>query len=322
MASPPTPGDGPGAAGGPAPALTVVVGARASEPSPAACLAALEAQMGGHVEVILVEDAETAQPVPAGMRRVTRSGGLVPELWAEGVRLARGELVGLLAATVVPDPDWVARTIELHGAEADLAGIGGAIEPGSHLGLADWAVYFLRYAPYMLPLLDPDGLEVPGDNASYRAAALAGVADHYRQGFWEPAVHRALRSGGERLAMRPSRVVRHQPGASPGQVCRQRFAHGRAHGRERSRGLARSRILLESASAPAVPPLLLWRAARTVGRKRRHRLRLVASAPWILAFSTAWAAGELAGRLTAVALAGRPPAVALAGRPSAAPRRE
>ena len=256
--------------------------------------------MSADMEVILVEDRETStsRDLPESVRHFVRPGGLVPELWAEGLRHATGEIVGLLASTVVPADDWVACTLELH--QGDAVGIGGAIEPGRRLRAVDWAVYFCRYSPYLRPIGAEEDLEVPGDNATYRHGVLVQYRQLYVDGFWEPAVHRSMRADGHRLAVSPDRVVTFESRTSARQFSRQRFQHGRAHGVQRSSGLQRRLILLQAMSAPLVPPLLTMRVARLVLRKRRLRCRFVAVAPLIMYFYTWWAAGELLGRLSVV----------------------
>lgn len=277
------------------PTLSIVVGARSSEHPADACLDALSDQLRDGVEVILVEDEDSGAARRYEVRHVLRPRGLVPELWAEGIRHASGELVGLLPSTAAPDADWVDRTLELHAGGA--AGVGGAVEPGGDLGVADWAVYFLRYSPYMLPVAPDEVLEIPGDNASYRADVLARYRHVYEEAFWEPAVHRVMRADGHQLRFSPLRVVRQLPGANIAAFCRQRFTHGRAHGRQRSAGLGRAQILGASLTAPLVPPLITLRAARAVLAKRRNGARFLVAAPLILYFSCWWATGELVGRL-------------------------
>jgi hypothetical protein len=75
--------------------------------------------------------------------------------------------------------------------------------------------------------------------------------------------------------------------------------HGRAHGRTRGVRFGRLRNLAGVLGAPLVPPLLTLRIFREVVAKRRHRLRAVASLPWVLAYNVAWAAGEALGHLDA-----------------------
>ena len=42
-------------------------------------------------------------------------------------------------------------------------------------------------------------------------------------------------------------------------------------------------------------PLLYWRIARNIFRKRRHRARFLAASPLIVFYLTIWAAGEAVG---------------------------
>jgi hypothetical protein len=280
--------------------MTVVVGARRSEGSPDACLAALAREVRPGVEVILAADAPEVVPAepPAWLRAEVVPGALVPELWAAGIARARGPLVGLLAATVVPDPGWVEAML---GAHADgVAGVGGPVEPGPGMRFVDWAVCFTRYAAAMLPLPAGAAPDVAGDNACYRAEVLAAYRDRYREGFFEPFVHRAMRADGHALLVRPDVVVRHRAGARIGAFSRQRFAHGRVHGEMRSRGEPPWRVAVGCLTAPLVPVLMATRAARHVAARRRHRARFVAALPLVLWFYVSWAAGELAGRIRAL----------------------
>jgi hypothetical protein len=280
------------------PRLSIVVAARENEGGARACVDALGPQVDGEVEVIVASDTDAAGWAPDWARCCSRPGALVPELWAAGLHEARGELVGLLAGNVVPDPDWVQRTFELH--RDGTAGIGGPIEPGAGLGPVDWAVYFCRYAAYELPIPSPDRLEVPGDNASYRGEILRRYQDLYEDGFWEPFVHRALRDDGHVLQMRSERIARLRSGARTASFRRQRFEHGQRNGELRSAGLERARIATEMATTPLVPALMTFRAGRTVFARRRHRLRFLAVSPLVLWFYGWWAVGELAGRLRVV----------------------
>lgn len=279
------------------PSLSVVIGSRAGEAPPGPCLEAMAAQRREGVEVILAEDEPEARDVPDWVVRVTRPGGLVPELWAEGLRHASGELVALTATTVVPDADWVARALGSHRNGA--AAVGGPIEPSPHFGLVDWAAYFCRYTPYMLPITDGERLEVAADNVSYRGEVLRQYRDVYADGFWEPFVHRAMRADGHELRVGSERIVRQAPGMSAARFFRQRFSHGMANGSKRSVGLSRRRILQESVTAPLVPVLMTLRAGRNVFSKGRLRYRFIAASPLVLAFYAAWATGELVGRLSA-----------------------
>lgn len=272
--------------------LSVVVAMRQAEGGGPACLERLASQRRPGVEVIVVRD-EPNGDAPSWAEVCTRPGGLVPELWAEGIRRSRGRVVALTTASVLPSDDWVARTLSLHGDGA--AAVGGPVESGPGLRGVDWAVYLCRYAAYMLPL---DGVpDLPGDNASYDGVALRTYAALYGDGFWEPFVHARMRADGYTLTLRPERVVRHAPGARWAAFSRQRFRHGRTYGEMSARGEGGVRTLVRVALAPLVAPLMTLRTARHVLRKRRFRARLAAALPLLLWFYGCWAAGEAAGRL-------------------------
>ncbi len=278
--------------------LSIVVGVRSSEVDPTACLQSIRSQLRDGVELIVVGDRTDGTEDVDGVVHI-EADGLVPELWARGLRMARGELVALTAGSVVPEPDWVDRLVSMRSRDA--AVVGGAIEGSRSLQTTDWAVYFCRYTPYMLPLPSGTDVEVPGDNAVYRREILDRHRDLFTDAFWEPFIHRVLRDEGHDLVLDPDLVVRQAPGMSVGGFVRQRFRHGLSHGRMRSEGLTRRRILVEALSVPLVPPLMVARAGRNVIRRRRHLGRFLRSLPVLVLFTTAWAVGEFVGRLRAAA---------------------
>lgn len=273
--------------------LTVVVAARSADGSASLCLDALQAQLGPTVRVIVVGDdrPQLDRTWVDGIAEVDRP---VPELWSAGLAEADTELVALLAGTVVPANDWVALTLRAH--DDGSAVVGGPIEPGTDFGHADWAAYFCRYAPYLGPIQNPE-IEVPGDNASYRANVLEQYADVYADGFWEPFVHARIRADGHEISARSARVVRVRGGLSASAFCRQRFAHGRVNGVLRSDSATRSSSWLGLASTPLVPLVMTARVFAAVFARRRLRTRLLVSAPLLMVFYSCWAAGEGLGRL-------------------------
>jgi len=277
--------------------LTIIVGSRHDEGDERACLDALAPQVGG-IEVLLVRDIDTGRPVPDWVSLTTGGGDVVPELWATGLRAARGEVVALTATTILTGPDWVQATLDLH-ARGHVA-VGGPIEPGPSMSPVDWAVYCCRYAPYARPVGPGGVLDVAGDNASYRRDVLMAHAGGYGTAFLEPFVHEALRAGGHAVTVVNERVVRVAGGHRLGPFLRQRVRHGRDHGRRRSLGVSRTMVLVGIATAPAVPFVMTLRSGRAVFAKRRWRGRFLATAPLVLACFTAWAAGEAAGRLDAL----------------------
>lgn len=302
MSAPASRTDGDRTSSGAPPPCTVVIACPRPGPDPDACLDALADQVrpGDEVLVVVTEDEDEGEgpgagPLPPGARRVVRRpGSLAPELWAAGLAEANGRVVALTSAAMVPDPGWIdhARSV----AARTVGGVGGAIEAGEHLGARDWAYYFCRYAPYAPPLPADAGLEVPADNAAYPTAVLEAYRDRWADGFWEPFVHAAMRADGHELVMDPGLVVRLSAGAATA-FSRQRYEHGRMHGRLRSSGMRRGAVAAAALTAPAVPFLLTARIGRQVWPKRRLRARAVAVIPLVLWFTSCWALGELVGRL-------------------------
>jgi hypothetical protein len=125
--------------------------------------------------------------------------------------------------------------------------------------------------------------------------------DRWIHGFWEPFVHTELRAEGGVLVVDPGIVVRLVKGHDGRAFAHARFEHGKAHGRERARGKRKLRTLAEAATFPAVPPLMSWRAGREVWQRGGRRGRFLCATPVLLWFYSWWAAGELVGRLGAVA---------------------
>jgi hypothetical protein len=282
-----------------APQVTVVVASNGTAGAVARCLASLDAQREG-VEVIVCQPAAPEQALVErfpGVRWHHRADALVPELWRDGIRLARGELVALTISPMLVAGDWIAT---LRDVLEEWDAVGGAVEPAPGLGLADSAEHLTRYARDMLPFERQESLELAGDNAGYRRALLAEVASSWENGFWEPDVHRALAARGARLVHDPALVVRMGPSAGAGAFVRQRVAHGRAFGRARGAGAGTAANLARVAAAAVVPLVLVLRTTREVLARGRGRRRLALALPFLLLFDVAWACGEALGHLDAL----------------------
>ena len=95
----------------PDPQLSVVIAAWQTEAALRSCLAALEPQRAGAIEVLAVANFEA----PPGLAerhpwltwlRISNEA-LIPELWAAGIAAARGEIVVTTTAHLEPAPDWL-----------------------------------------------------------------------------------------------------------------------------------------------------------------------------------------------------------------------
>jgi hypothetical protein len=277
--------------------VSVVVGASEPGPSLEACLTALEPQLDEHVEVLVCEARRSPSELRerfAWARFVEQAGAVVPELWREGIDRSGNEIVALTIAQMEPAPDWIA-TIRLEQQRA--GAVGGAIEPGSRLRISDWAEYFCRYARDMLPFDARENLDLPGDNAAYRRGLLEQNRELYRDGFWEPDVHRKLRTDGVLCWHSPTLVVRQGRSFGWRAFVRQRLHHGRAYGQQRGVRFSQARNVAGVLGSPLVPFLMTMRVLRQVAKRRRLRLRALAAVPMMFLFNLAWACAEARGHL-------------------------
>jgi hypothetical protein len=276
-------------------ALTVVVASNGAPGSVERFLDDVGPQCGSDDEVIACEPVASADEVRRrfpDVRFLERRGALVPELWRDGIDEARGEVVLLTISPMLPAPDWIATARRL---SREAEAIGGAIDPASGLRVRDWAEYFCRYARDMRPFEPHACADLPGDNAAYRLAALDPVRDQYRDGFWEPVVHRALLERSNRLRHDPALLVEQGRSAGVAAFARQRRRHGRLYGHQRGERFGTARNVVGVVGSPLVPFLMTFRVVRQVAAKRRHRLAALLALPLIFYFNAVWALAEARG---------------------------
>ena len=108
---------------------------------------------------------------------------------AAGLKIARGEIMAFLEDYGVPDPDWCEQIIRAHQLPHGV--IGGAVEH-SGKGSLNWAVYFLDFGRYQLPLREGPANYLTDVNVSYKRDALQSVKDLWRVNYNEVTVNWAL----------------------------------------------------------------------------------------------------------------------------------
>lgn len=279
--------------------VTVVIGSSVPESSLARCLAALEPQRD-RAQIIVVEARPSGPSIRARfgwVEFVERPGALTPELWRDGIDRARGRIVAITIAQMIPAPDWIDAIVREH---ARHDAVGGAIDPGDGLRLVDWAEYFCRYARDMSPFEPAEKDDVAGDNASYKRDVLVEERAHLDTGFWEPVIHPVLRRRGVGLWHTPKMLM--YQGRSGGFVAfaRQRMKHGRLYPGQRGGHFSASRHVIGILASPLVPFLMTLRVLQSVVAKRRHVAHAIAALPLIFALNVVWAVAEARGHLDLV----------------------
>lgn len=288
------------------PGISVVVGSLESARSIEDCLASIyrNETAATPLEVIVVDASrdKTARiardAFPHAHVVQLPPGTLTPVLWAEGIRRASGDCVGLTTGHCIVPSTWVS-ALSSH-LTATCAGAGGPLDLAPDASLVDAAVYFLRYSAFMSgdESHAREVPELPGDNAMYSRPNLERLNGMFAHGFWEPEFHRVLHEEGKTLMLVPAAAASFTRSFPIGVISAHRFAHGRHYGswRVREGGQSFVRVVLAS---PLVPFVLAARIARRVLRRPRYRWRFVAASPLVLWLAACWAAGEAAGAMEA-----------------------
>ena len=249
------------------------------------------------VEIIFAVAGEMPSAVndlPAGWTvHSAPTGTLIPYLWANGIREARGDWVALTTAQCIPAADWVQRLLTLD--RTGRVAVGGALANDEAASALNWAIYFLRYSAFM-----PQGTagirdEIAADNALYNRAAILRYPDLLAGGFWEPSFHAKFRAGGDVLAFDPTLIVEHHGLVTGPAFAQQRFAHGCEYGRARSRGQSAWRKVALLVASPMVPLVLWFRIRSRIAYDGNYSGKFRKAAPWLIVLILAWSLGEALG---------------------------
>jgi glycosyltransferase involved in cell wall biosynthesis len=282
------------------PAVSVIVVSYQAAATLERCLESLDAQLDASAEVIVADGSPEDPRLHFRQQfphvRFLRCRGLtIPELRREALRLARGEIVALTEARLVPAKNWLALLREAHRTHPEAPAIGGAI---AHAGASayDTAVFFCEYGWHLPPIPDGPAPELSGANLSYKRWALDVCQDLVDAAAWEPFLHRRLEQHGHELLRAGQAQVAYHNSLTLGQFLRQRFHYGRWFAAERARSMPWARRLAHTAFTPLLPLLLTFRLAR-LAAARGHLGEFLRALPWIVVFEAVWSLGEGCGYL-------------------------
>ena len=216
----------------------------------------------------------------------------VPELRAAGIAAARAPRVAVIEDHCVVTEGWADRIVAAH--RAGHAVVGGAIRNGAVHRLRDWAAFFCEYSEHMEPLPTGPAPSLPGMNISYDRRAITAMEPLLRAGAWESWLHPHLQRSGFDLYCAPGVTLDHVKDFDLHEFLSQRWHYSRSHAGMRNAELGAKRAVYALGS-PALVPLLTWRIARNVLRKRRHRLTFALAAPLVVLYVATWSLGEAVG---------------------------
>lgn len=195
------------------------------------CLAALRAQRGGLVEVIVVDDSPAGTVGDIEGVETRTSGGRGPYAARNvGWRTTSADLILFLDVRSRPHPDWARRLIELFADPAvALVGSEAVVSGGSSFGArAGRRQQFFRLDNY---LADPFFLPyLPTCNLGVRRSALEAVGGftETRSGGDADLCWRVLRAGGE-LATVDDVLMQWIPRDRIRDYLEQNYRYGRSH---------------------------------------------------------------------------------------------
>jgi hypothetical protein len=209
---------------------------------------------------------------------------------ARGLALARGDIVAIVEDCATPAPDWCDQVLEAHRLPHGV--IGGAVEHRGQ-GLLNWAIYFLDFGRYQLPLPEKPVEYLTDVNVTYKRSALESVRDVWSQQYNEASVHWALARKGVVLWQRPQMIVYQDRGQlSFLTSVVERFMWGRLFGKKRTQEMSIRQRLAYIVLSPAIPLIIVARLARKTFGTRRHRSHFLLALPQVAVLNVCWCLGE------------------------------
>lgn len=279
------------------PSLSVVIASVNGLPYLEKCLESLERRCPD-AEVIVADwtDASTRELIRTrwpDVRLLSFDEPMaVPELRAAGIGAAAAPYVAVIEDHCVVRNGWANRLVRAHREGHSV--VGGSIRNGATERIRDWAAFFCEYSEHMEPVAGGAVQSLPGMNVSYDRRAIKAMDALLREGRWETWLHPHLQQRGFELYSEPRVSIDHVKDFGFREFLSQRYHYARSHAGMRNRELGAKRLVY-LLGAPALVPLLYYRIARNVFRKRRHRREFLLATLLVVLYLAVWAFGEAVG---------------------------
>ena len=227
-----------------------------------------------------------------------------------GLRLATGDVVGLIEDTSWPDDGWCAAALSAF-ADPQTAAAGGPVAIAATLpyryralGASEYGAFSVgRYANPARSgaILDRPvaASRVPGNNMAFRRADLIEAIGEERGGMFEGSVCAALLSKGRQILYHPRMSVTYAVCDRHNASLATRLHHGRIYAAAQVQDRAWPSRLAHLTKVPLLPIVL---TARAMGRLTgsaglKAKLSILF---WLCLMESAWAIGEAVGMLSGV----------------------
>lgn len=228
------------------------------------------------------------------------STATIPAMRKLAFATARGEFVAVIEDHVIVPPGWARALVDAERAAQAAAStgeaiVGGSVENAAIHRVIDWAAFLCEYSHCITPLPRGPSSWVTGNNVIYPRALLDRYLDRLSPYAWENHLHDLMRADGVVLMMRPEITVGHEKYYTLGEYLTQRYQYARSYAAARVAHASLARRAAIGAAVAALPPLLLARTVARIWAKRRHRVQLFLSLPYIVVFVIAWTIGDVVG---------------------------
>jgi hypothetical protein len=163
--------------------------------------------------------------------------------------------------------------------------------------LTDWAVYFTEYNSYMPPVEETAGTDICAANCVYDRELLLKHLPPEGSGYWEAGLNNKLLAAGASFRVEPELVVYHTGPFGLTYYLHQRYLFSRAFAGTRRESVStafRAGYLL---LAPVLIPLLWFRTASRVFKKRQHIGKFISVTPHMVPITATYVFGEWIGFL-------------------------
>jgi hypothetical protein len=218
-----------------------------------------------------------------------------------GLRLATGEVVGLIEDTSWPDEDWCAATRSVF-ADPQTAAAGGPVRiaaglPNRYraLGSSEYGAFLAdRHSRATNRSSHEEVSRVPGNNMAFRRADLIEALGNDCSGLFEGRVCARLLAKGRRIVYHPRMSVTYAVCDRHNAALTTRLHHGRIYAAAQVADRPWVSRLVHLAKVPLLPIVLTARGMVSL----RGSGGLKASLPilfWLSLMESAWALGEAVG---------------------------
>jgi hypothetical protein len=227
---------------------------------------------------------------------VRRSPGeSVPDLRRAGIAQTTAKYVAIIEEHCQAREDWIATVLKC--TEEPVGALGGVVEDANYNRLTDWAVYFTEYNSYMPPVEETAGTDICAANCVYDRELLLKHLPPEGSGYWEAGLNNKLLAAGASFRVEPELVVYHTGPFGLTYYLHQRYLFSRAFAGTRRESVStafRAGYLL---LAPVLIPLLWFRTASRVFKKRQHIGKFISVTPHMVPITATYVFGEWIGFL-------------------------